>query len=359
MKWFLFIVGLALSAPVVAEEWPLELRSRPFDYGSPVEKVMYQPLSRAERPLTFCVSYPHLKDAYWLSVNYGMVEEARRLGVGFRLSEAGGYPNLARQIEQIEHCVATGADALIVGAVSFDGLTPTLERIARQMPIIAAVNDIADSGITAKAGVSWRDMGEAAGRVIADRHPIGSATVRLAWFPGPQGAGWVGFVEEGFRAAIRDSAAEIVVTKFGDTGREIQVLLVEEALDAHPDIDYIVGTAPTAEAAVSILRARGLVGQVQIVSDYMSHGVFRGIRRGRILAAPTDFPILQGRLAIEQAVRAVEGRLEVIHAGPEIVSVTADSVEDTVHEGALAPAAFIPVFEVSHAPKDPLAVQPK
>lgn len=346
MKWLLFTAGLLVAAPLSAEEWPLELRSQPFDYTSPVDKVMYRPLSRAERPLTFCVSYPHLKDAYWLSVNYGMVEEARRLGVGFRLSEAGGYPNLARQIEQIEACVAQGADALIVGTVSFDGLTPTVERIARKMPVIAAVNDIADIGIAAKAGVSWHDMGAAAGRVIADRHPTGSAAVRLAWFPGPEGAGWVRFIEEGFRAAIRNSAAEIVVTKYGDTGREIQVLLVEEALDAHPDIDYIVGTAPTAEAAVSILRARGLVGQVQIVSDYMSHGVFRGIRRGRILAAPTDFPILQGRLAIEQAVRAVEGSLEVIHAGPEIVSVTADSVEDARHQGSLAPAAFIPVFEV-------------
>ena len=45
-------------------------------------------------------------------------------------------------------------------------------------------------------------MGAAAGRVIAERHPPGSPPVRLAWFPGPEGAGWVRFVEAGFREAV-------------------------------------------------------------------------------------------------------------------------------------------------------------
>ena len=66
-----------------------------------------------------CASYPHLKDSYWLSVNYGMVEEARRLGIALTVVEAGGYPNLARQIEQIKQCTAAGkVDILLVGTIS-------------------------------------------------------------------------------------------------------------------------------------------------------------------------------------------------------------------------------------------------
>ena len=234
----------------------------------------------------------------------------------------------------------------MVGTVSFEGLTPTVQALSEQVPVIATVNDIADPGIAAKAAVSWYDMGAITGRFIAKRHPKGSAPVRLAWFPGPQGAGWVSFVEAGFRDAIAESAAEIVLTKYGDTGREIQVTLVEETLDSGVAIDYIVGSAPTAEVAVSILRARGLEGQINIVSDYMSHAVFRGIRRGRILAAPTDFPIMQGKLAIEMAVRAIEGTLETRHAGPRIMLVTPDMVGNTDLAETLAPASFIPVFEL-------------
>jgi protein TorT len=336
---------LALTGPAVAQDvWPLQERVIPFDDTSAGRSIDYRPLQHATRPWRLCVLYPHLKDAYWLSVNFGMAEEARRLGVGFDVFEAGGYPNVARQIEQLKACAAKDFDAVILGTVSYEGLTPLVEDIAKTKPVIAAVNDIDDAGITAKASVPWREMGAAAGRVISARHPKGSEPVRVAWFPGPEGAGWVRFVEEGFRAEIAKSSAEIVTTRFGDTGLEQQVLLVEDVLDEMPDVDYLIGSGPMAEAAVSILRERGLTGKVQIVSTYMSHAVYRGIKRGKILAAPTDFPALQGRLSVEMAVRALEGSLTIRHAGPLIAVADAGSIDAAGGQDSLAPANFAPVF---------------
>jgi protein TorT len=342
------VLALCLATVGHAQDvWHLQARAIPFDDSSAGQPIGYEPLDRAERPWRICVLYPHLKDAYWLSVNFGMVEEAKRLGVAFDVFEAGGYPNLGRQIEQLKDCEGPEFDAVILGAVSYDGLTPTVMRIAAEKPVIAAVNDIADDGITAKASVPWYEMGAAAGRLIATRHPVGSPPVNVAWFPGPKGAGWVAFVEEGFRTELANSSAVLVTTKFGDTGLEQQVLLVEDALDEHPDIDYIVGSGPTAEAAVSILRSRGLSEQVKIVSTYLSHAVYRGIKRGRILAAPTDFAAVQGKLSIEMAVRAIEGRLTVVHAGPRIVLVTPETIDGIGADGSLAPASFVPVFSLT------------
>lgn len=345
VSWLLVVPGGAAFGQASEQSWRLEVWEKPYDYHSPSKIIDYQPLARASRPWQICVAYPHLKDSYWLSVNYGMVQEAERLGVSFHLVEAGGYPNLERQIAQIRECVERESDALVVGTVSYRGLTPLIREISRRMPVIAAVNDIADEGITAKSGVSWVSMGHAAGAYLAETHPKGSPPVKIAWFPGPKGAGWVAFVEEGFRDALRESSAEIVITKWGDTGKEIQVGLVEEALDEHPEIDYIVGNALTAEAAVSILRARRLSDRIKVISDYLTHAVFRGIKRGRILTAPTDFPVVQGRLAIEQAVRALEGKLEIRHAGPETVLVDSSNINEVSATGSLAPASFTPRFE--------------
>lgn len=345
MRAFCLLLFTLLSLPAAADSWRVQVPRTAFDYGSGLETIDYAPLEKASQAWRLCIAYPHLKDAYWLSVNYGMVAEAARLGVSFKLVEAGGYPNLQRQIEQTEECVADGADALILGTVSFSGLTSTVKRISASVPVIAAVNDIADAGITAKAGVSWIEMGAEAGRIIAARHPKGSAPVKVAWFPGPENAGWVTFVEKGFRAALADSSAVVAVTKYGDTGREIQVRLVEEALDEIPDLDYIAGSAPAAEAAVSVLRARGMQGQVQVVSDYMTHAVYRGVLRDRIIAAPSDFPVLQGRLAVEMAVRAIEGSLQVKHAGPAIRVFSRASAGEDLLEQTLAPASFVPVFD--------------
>lgn len=347
LRHLLFTGLAALAAESAgADTWPLQVPTVPFDDDSPTAPLLYHPLDHAAKAWRLCVLYPHLKDAYWLSVNYGMVEEANRLGVSFDLYEAGGYPNLSRQIEQVEACGKRKMDALIIGPVSYEGLTLAVAEIAKQMPVIDAVNDMDDTGISAKSSVSWREMGAAAGGAIALRHPKGSAPVRLAWFPGPKGAGWVQFVEQGFLEALAGSSAEIVATRFGDTGIEQQVLLVEDVLGTVPEVDYLVGSGPMAEAAVSILRARRLTDKIGIVSTYMSHGVYRGIKRGRILAAPTDFAVLQGRLAIELAVRAIEGKLTIRHAGPRIITITSENITSIGALQSLAPASFVPVFEV-------------
>lgn len=338
----------AVNAPTAAssDTWLLETWATPFDYKSPSRTIEYQPLRSANRKWRICAAYPHLKDAYWLSVNYGMVEEARRLGVVLRVVEAGGYPNVERQIEQVRECTASDADVLVIGTVSFEGLTEAVLEISKRIPVVAVVNDIADPGISAKTGVSWITMGRLTGEYLARKHPKGSPPVKVAWFPGPTGSGWVPFVEEGFRGALEDSSAEIVVTKYGDTGKEIQLILIEEALEERPDVDYIVGSAVTAEAAVSVLRARGLTDRIKILADYFTHALYRGVKRRKILAAPTDFPVVQGRLGIEQAVRVLEGKLSFKHVGPAIKLVDIENVDRIGTEGSLAPATFEPTFTV-------------
>ncbi len=345
---FLVVLCISLQAAVVdaaqPETWRLETWSTPFDYYSESRIVEYQPTAASSRAWHLCISYPHLKDAYWLNVNYGMVQEAQRLGIAFTLVEAGGYPNLERQRQQIEQCAADGADALIVGTVSFRGLEQSIVRIAETMPVLATVNDIEDVGITAKSGVSWTTMGRVAGEYLAEKHRAGTAPVTVAWFPGPQGAGWVDFIETGFKQGLKDSAVEVVVTKWGDTGKEIQRTLVQEVLESHPQVDYIVGNALMAEAAISTLRNRNLETQIKIVSTYFTPAVYRGIRRGRILAAPTDAPVMQGRISIDQAVRVLEGRDIVKHAGPQIKMIDQFNWQQIDISDSLAPPSFMPTF---------------
>ena len=112
------------------------------------------------------------------------------------------------------------------------------------------------------------------------------------------------------------------------------------------DLDYIAGTAVTAEAAIPILRSRGLADQISVLSYYFTPGVDQGISRGQILAAPTDSPVIQGRIAIDQAVRILEGAEYEKHVGPALYVVTADNHADFDSSSTLAPAGFTPVFRV-------------
>jgi protein TorT len=340
-------VAAALAEEKAWYPYPVEVWDPPFDMESPRKNVDYVPVEKAEKKWNICVSFPHMKDAYWMAVDYGVVEESKRLGVQMTLLEAGGYTNLNKQISQIEDCVANGAQAVVIGAISLDGLNNLVKEIrSKDIPVIDVINGISSPELSAKSLVSFGEMGYKAGEYIAKMHPKGSGKVKVAWFPGPPGAGWVEAGNLGFVEAVKDSDIEIVDTKYGDTGKEVQLKLVEDVLEAHPDINYIVGTSPTTEAAVQLLRGRGLDDKIKVLAYYFTPGVYENIKRGRVLAAPTDSAVIQGRVAIDQAVRILEGKDYLKHVGPALYVIDSKNIETFDYPSSLAPADFKPVFRV-------------
>ncbi|UWP91483.1 TMAO reductase system periplasmic protein TorT [Aliiroseovarius crassostreae] len=320
-----------------------------FSADGEVKEVTYEALEAAEKAWNICVSFPHMKDAYWLGVDYGVVDEAKRLGVNLNLVEAGGYTELAKQISQIEDCVSGGADAVVVGAISYDGLNNVIGEVAAKgIPVIDVINGVSSDNISAKSLVSFKVMGYETGAYLAAKHPAGSDPVQVGWFPGPAGAGWVEAAHAGFMEAIEGSAVAVLEPRFGDTGKETQLKLVEDVLQANPDVRYLAGTAVTAEAAQGLIRERGLQGKVDLLAFYMTPGVYTGIQRGFILAAPADSMVVQGRIAMDQAVRILEGKDYTKHVGPKIFVVDPENIGDVERTNILPPEGFSPVFSVSN-----------
>ena len=331
---------LAPLAPVPASAQTIMSWEPPFTATTP-KRVEHVPALPASRPWVLCVVIPHIKDAYWVGLNYGMVDEARRLRVEVRFYEAGGYSQLELQRSQIQACAADpSVDALIVGAVSRTVMTPQLRRITAHMPVIGTVNAIADEGISGKVGVDWNEMGRAAGAFLAAQAQGDGPPVPIAWFPGPRSVSEG--VDHAFRQAIAGSRIVIRATAWGDTGKTEQRNLLQQALDDHRDLRYVAGNAMMAEAAISVLRERGLQERIGVVSTYFTPAVQRGIMRGRILAAPTDSPVLQGRLSIGLAVDLLEQRPTLRRLGPVVRTVERDNLDQIELGDSLPPSLQIP-----------------
>jgi protein TorT len=210
-------IALAFAMPALADAWypyPAQAIEPPFAADGKSVDVSYSPLEKAEKPWNICVSFPHMKDAYWLGVDYGVAEQAKDLGVKMNLVEAGGYTELAKQISQIEDCVAGGAQAVVIGAISYDGLNNLVSEIKKKnIPVIDVINGISSPDITAKSLVSFYTMGYETGSYLAKKHPAGSEEVKVGWFPGPAGAGWVEAANKGFLEAIKGSAVKALEPK--------------------------------------------------------------------------------------------------------------------------------------------------
>jgi len=314
--------------------------------------IQYQPLLTADKAWKICAIYPHLKDSYWLSVNYGMVEHAKQLGIKLRVLESGGYPNLTKQQTQMMDCQQWGADAIILGTVDSTAYKGMLSQLTGNIPIFSTINDInmhdpdTRKNVSAKVGVDWYDMGNVTGKFMAKRHPRGSGIVNIALLPGPAKRGGTKPVTQGFRDAVEDSDINIVTTLWADNSKELQRNLIQELFASDLQLDYIVGGAVAAEVAISELRANEKSSEINIVSTYLSHGVYRGLRRVKILFAPTDKMAQQAMLSVDQAVRHLENKPIQRDVSPLIKGLTPGNLPREVITDSLSPAEFRPAFSV-------------
>lgn len=344
-KLLLPLLSLALAGTAHAQQWTVDTWSPAYDFSNSPSKLQYQALDKASKKWKLCVVFPHLKDPYWVATNFGVATHARKLGVAMDLFEAGGYGNLDKQIEQIQNCAAGDYDAILLGSVSVDKVTPAVVEAAKSKPVFATVNYMNPEGLTGMVSVDWTDMGRAAGEYFKNTYPAGSNPVKVAWIPGPETAGWVQVTDKGFREVIADSSVELVTTKYGDTGSDIQAAYVSEVLEEHADVQYIAGNAVAIEVAMSVLRRKNIVN-VALVSDYFTPAMYRGVRRNRIASAPSDSSALQGMLSVDQAVRHLEGKTIANHIGPVIFNVTQENYKSFPREESLAPSDFKNTFKV-------------
>ncbi len=330
--------------PVEVDVW-----NPPFNDQRQREQKLYTPLDKAQKKWRIRVFIPHLKDDYWLGVNYGLIHEARRLEVSLSIFEAGGYDRLDVQRRQIENVIAEHPDGLIIGAISLDGLNDLVKKATdKGIPVLDLINGMSSSDIAARAAVSFWDMGYQAGGYLRRLQENSRQPLKLAWFPGPDGAGWVKSGDAGFRSAIEGVAIEILDAQYGDTGSAAQTKLVEATLSRYAnDLDFIAGTAVTAEAAVKILRRRGLADRIKILSYYYGPGVHRGIRRGDITAAPSDLTVLQARIAVDVMVRILEKKDFYKHVAPRVTVVDRDNIRSWDTSTTLAPRGFRPIFSIN------------
>jgi protein TorT len=300
------------------------------------------------------VSFPHLKDPYWLAVDYGVIDEARKLGVGVQLVAAGGYTEINQQISQVENLANQKVNGIVLAAISYSGEDQLVaQTVDRGIPVVEVINDIQAAKISAKALVSFFDMGYKAGVYLADQANKSSRPLNVVFLPGPAGSGWAPDTLDGFKAATTKLApgkVNILDVKWGDTGKNVQLQLIENALATYSQLDYLVGNAVAADAAPGALETAGRVGKVKVVSTYITPPVYQDIVKAKVAAAPTDFTALQGKMAIDMTVQILNGKAAgkdfPFRSGPVIQVVTPSNYRTFSYDAMFGPRNWRPVFSV-------------
>ena len=130
------------------------------------------------------------------------------------------------------------------------------------------------------------------------------------------------------------------------SGFQLEPERVQEMLERHPEIDVVAGTAIAAEAAMG--EGRNLKTPLTVVSFYLSHQVYRGLKRGRVIMAASDQMVWQGELAVEQAIRQLQGQSVSDNVSPPILVLTPKNADREHIRRSLSPGGFRPVYFYQH-----------
>jgi protein TorT len=306
---WLFCLWLA-AAPVLADWYPVTVRADG-------ELRQYRPLERARQPWRICALLPHGMDRYWWGVAWGLDGEAKRQGVGLGIYEAGGYAHTGGQARQMQECREMQADAYLIAATHASELCPQIEQLLTEgRPVIDLVNGLECAGLTAHSRVNYSDMvGEVLAYVEGRRE---AGPYSIGWLPGPQGAAWVRDAEHGLQRYLRGRSVQLVHGGYAPVDRSSQARLTRRLISQRSQLDYLLGNAEAAGFAAELVHASVERRAPQVLAIYATERIVEQIRDGFILAAPCDSPVLQARIAIDLAVRALEGRPHPREVGPLI-----------------------------------------
>lgn len=341
--------GIALAGaitPATAETpwFPMKV----YDASSGTPKLAeYTPLPKAEKPYKLCVLFPHMKDSFWVAVAYGIVKQAEAMNVNMNLYEAGGYENLPKQLSQFDDCMASGPDAIIVGAISGAGLSKKFaEAKAKGVPVVGVANPLPPNALPAAIYVDFVAMGEVTGDGLLAQTKPGDK-LNIVTFPGPAGSGWAESYNQGFKKAVAKSPnAKVLAEKFGDTGVAVQLQLIQDALQAYPNMNVIWGSAPTAEAGIGAVAETGR-NDVKIISSYENQAMLDALNRGDILAFATQYPVGEGAISVDQAIRLIEKKPVMSLAQPLSAAIDKTTAPKLQMDLVLAPASWKPVYSVT------------
>ena len=288
--------------------------------------------SKKSKNYTLAVLVPHLKDPYFLSVNFGVLQQSNKNGISFKLYEAGGYNNLGNQRKQFYKALKDKVDGIILASISYEKLDRDVRKAKTMgIPVVEVINDIQAQDIAAKSLVSFYEMGYSLGKHIVSLTKNEKKTV--AFLPGPDGSGWAPDTYNGFAAALNESKSDNITLHkplYGDTGENTQATLIKRAVLMYKNIDYLVGNAVMAQIAPEVLKSMKRT-DIKVFSTYIIPQVYELILQKKVLAAPSDKTALQAMIAVDMLQKILDGEVAgkdfPFRTGPIIPVVTTENIE--------------------------------
>ncbi|QFT62045.1 substrate-binding domain-containing protein [Roseivivax sp. THAF30] len=266
-----------------------------------------------------------LTNEYWRSLGIGYKNVADEYGVDFAYQAAPSEGDQLAQLSIAENMLLQGYDALLFSPQTDNNLQPALERARSQDIPVVNVNDAVIPSVEHYVGNVQRDNGVRVAQWFIENTDGG----KVAVIEGQPGVFAAGQRTDGFTTTINEAdGLEVVASVPANWSREEAYNAASTILQQHPDlIGFYANNDGMALGVVEAVKAADLQEQVAVFGTDGISDAYDSIRAGDLTGTVDSFPVLTGEVAMEVALRLLDGQdLPRVVATPQAL-ITSENIE--------------------------------
>jgi len=288
------------------------------------------------------LSTPNISMGFWVSMYYGVKAEAAKEGVKFISLDAGGYNHIGKQTNQIRNLMERKVSVLMVGATNAQGVAPVVRfALNRGFPVVGMSSLPAVNGMQITVGADHFQMGVLQATAMAKK--LGGKG-EVGMMNGPAGASWAVERRKGFLSYMeKQPNIKIIVNQWTDCNKVQGVNLMQDWLTRYPKLSGVYTACnDLAMGAADVVKGVGRTGQIVITTSNLSPVGESYIEDGEIYANASQQIVLQGRLAVVNAVKMLLGQPYKKHIVTAPILVTQENIKTLDLSQVSAPSGFNP-----------------
>ncbi|MFJ3894017.1 substrate-binding domain-containing protein [Streptomyces sp. NPDC090083] len=251
------------------------------------------------------LSLSTLNNPFFVQIRSGAQAEAKRLGLDLTVTDAQN--DASQQANQLQNFTSSNYGAIIVNPVDSDAASNSVKAADKaKIPVVAVdrgVNKAAVDTLVASDNIAG---GELAAKTVAEK--LGG-TGRIVILQGQAGTSAARERAEGFAKGLKAyPGIKVLAQQPADFDRTKGLDVMSNLLQAHPDVQGVI--AANDEMALGAIKALGSKAgtSVAVVGFDGTPDGLTAVKQGTLYASVAQQPSQLGKIAVDNALRAAQGK---------------------------------------------------
>ncbi|WP_406386237.1 substrate-binding domain-containing protein [Streptomyces sp. NBC_01618] len=275
-------------------------------------------------------------DPYYSTQIAGFEAAAKAAGVTPIVQGPANF-QASEQIPVLQAVVQKKPDAIVIDPTDATALAAPIDAaVAQGIPVMTTGNNVNSDKIFTAVAASSVQGGKLGAQELMKQKPEGGKVVFVHIKPGISS---LDDREKGFREAFDgQSKYKVLPNLYASNDSATQAAgLVQSAITANPDlVGVFASNVITAEGAANAIKAAGKTGKIAVLGYDASPQEARDLKTGTLTALVSQNPYKIGQLAVENALKYVEGDRSIPKDQPLVpLVITKDNLDDPASQTGL------------------------